>query len=141
MVILNDWIDTASANGIDTAAAVSLIDKMHDMFQHPTRYSTNDEYYLWLIDSIAGTIDNFIAPSPPQVQIDSITLEGDTVSVTVQAQSGIKYDLLKSMDISSPGSWNIVDTIVAANSGSIVLTDQVQPEDTKAFYMVEASFP
>ena len=57
IVILSDWIDTASANGIDTAAAVALIARMNEMFE-PERYAANDEHYLGMIDSIADAIDN-----------------------------------------------------------------------------------
>ena len=141
MLILSDWIDTASANGVDTTTAVSLINQMHDMFQTPVRYSTNDEHYLWLIDSIAGAIDNFISPQSPVAEITDIVFNGGNVTVTINAVDGYQYDLLRTFDITQSSGWVVVDSAVAVGAGPINLTDNSLGGAGNAFYLVQTTLP
>ena len=60
MVILDNWIDTAGGNGIDTSTAAFLREEMHRMFNHPVRWSVNDEYYLLVRKQILSEIDNLM---------------------------------------------------------------------------------
>ena len=143
MVILDDWIDTAAASGIDTSTAVYLREEMHRMFSHPVRWSVNDEYYLMLRGQIAEEIDKLKWQSlygPPQVDEIKVQRVGNDVEISLFAKEVYRYNLLHSDQLVNP-SWQIVDTVLVDSSDIITLIDDNPGSGQKAFYKVEVVIP
>ena len=143
MLLLRDWIDTAGANDIDTATATALHDEMNQMFNHPARWSVNDEYYLFLIGRIGDEIDKlvyYVTYGEPQTEIAGLTYENDTMTVTVNAQAPYRYILWRATEPGSDAIWSQVDTVLCDLSGPIQLVDSAAALE-KAFYKIEPKLP
>ena len=111
------------------------------MFNHPTRWSVNDEHYLLLRESIANEIDNFILPQPPVAEIIDIVFNGGDITVTIGGVNGYQYNLLRTFDITQSSGWVVVDSAVASDGGPINLTDNYLGAAAKAFYKVQTILP
>ena len=143
MIILDEWSDTAAANGIDTSTAAALKGEMNRMFFHPVRWSVNDEYYLLLREQIADEIDRLMWYSTygePTTQISKIKRTGNDVNITLYATEIYRYNLLRSSELVNP-TWEVVDTALVNTSDTITLTDDSNGGAQKAFYKVQAIIP
>lgn len=143
MKILDDWIDTAAASGIDTSNAVALQNEMFRMVPHPVRWSTNDDYYLSLRASIAGEIETLMWYSTygmPTTDLSKIERTGNDIQITLYAKEIYRYNLLRSYQLADP-SWVVVDTVHVNSSDTITLTDPSLGSLQKAFYKVQAVKP
>ena len=142
MLALDDWMETAGQNGIDTSNAVNLRGEMNKMFAHPARWSVNDEQYLILREEIADEIDRLVwytTYGSPEAEITGIHRDGSNVNISLYAEEVYRYNLLRSDELSSP-EWQIVDTALVDVADTVILTDELTGLQ-KAFYKVQVVIP
>jgi len=143
MILLDEWVDTAAANGIDTSTAVYLREEMHRMFSHSARWSVNDEYYLALREQIASEIERLLWYSTygrPSTEITAAAFTADSFHVYLEGTSVYQYNLLRTSELSSP-DWVVVDSLLLDDSGPIELVDRNPGPASRLFYKVEVIVP
>jgi concanavalin A-like lectin/glucanase superfamily protein/glycosyl hydrolase family 123 len=78
VMMLEDWIDTAAGDGLNTSAAQDLLNSMSSMMIHASRFSLNDEYYMKIREGIIGEMDQLYLAvnndTPPAPRLVSPTI-------------------------------------------------------------------